>query len=233
MASKFIQAGTETGDFSPELIDECLARVLVSSSFAHVERPSRFLRYLVQGALKGEAETLKESVLGVEVFGRPASWDPRLDPVVRQEAARLRKRVSTHYQSEGAAEPVRIVLRTSSYVPRQIELAQKLDSGSNAILADKALIAYFDGHRDDARATIKQMIQVDPSFSASHRNLSGMYFVRGDYVRYLQESILGAKLERRETAFPDSYAFPPFQASPAFDGMKSRFRRTLQTGLNR
>ncbi len=92
------------------------------------------------------------------------------------------------------------------------------------------------------------MIQVDPSFSASHRYLGGMYFTRGDFSRYLQESIQGAKLrgdhehplqflqisfEKRETAFPDSYAFPPFQNSPVFDGIKSRSRQILHTRLNR
>jgi serine/threonine-protein kinase len=71
----------------------------------------------VETALGGEGKFLKESVLGTEVFHRPASWDPRLDPVVRQEAARLRKRLARYYQTDGTQDQVRIELPVGSYVP--------------------------------------------------------------------------------------------------------------------
>jgi len=54
---------------------------------------------------------------GAEVFGRPASWDPRLDPVVRQEAARLRKRLARYYETGGAEAEVRIECRWEATCP--------------------------------------------------------------------------------------------------------------------
>jgi serine/threonine-protein kinase len=94
-----------------------LDKVVASEAFGKVERPARFLRYLVERALGGEGQLLKESVLGTEVFDRPASWDPRLDPVVRQEAARLRKRLARYYETDGAQDQIRIELPVGSYVP--------------------------------------------------------------------------------------------------------------------
>jgi len=96
-------------------IRAALDHILASEPFAHVERPCRFLRHLVENALHGEQSTLKESLLGMQVFGREASWDPRVDPVVRQEAARLRKRLARYYQN--AAPEVRIELPVGTYVP--------------------------------------------------------------------------------------------------------------------
>jgi adenylate cyclase len=94
-----------------------LNQVVSSEAFGKTERPARFLRYLVETALRGEAPLLKENVLGVEVFDRPASWDPRLDPVVRQEAGRLRKRLAKYYENGGAEAAVRIELPVGTYVP--------------------------------------------------------------------------------------------------------------------
>lgn len=93
-----------------------LDRILASDAFAGVERPSRFLRHLVESALHGQSAALKESLLGVQVFGRDACWDPRADPVVRQEAARLRKRLARYYQA-ASPEELRIELPVGAYVP--------------------------------------------------------------------------------------------------------------------
>ena len=51
-------------------VKEALVRVLASNGFTRNERPSRFLRFLVEKQLDGEGSDLKESVIGVEVFGR-------------------------------------------------------------------------------------------------------------------------------------------------------------------
>jgi TolB-like protein/Flp pilus assembly protein TadD len=94
-----------------------LDRVVASAAFGKAERPARFLRHLVETALRGEPHLLKESVLGADVFERPADWDPRLDPVVRQEAGRLRKRLANYYETGAAASGLRIELPVGSYVP--------------------------------------------------------------------------------------------------------------------
>jgi adenylate cyclase len=104
-------------EIPPDAVLSALNQVVASEAFGKTERPARFLRYLVETALRGEAPLLKENVLGVEVFDRPASWDPRLDPVVRQEAGRLRKRLAKYYENGGAVADVRIELPVGTYVP--------------------------------------------------------------------------------------------------------------------
>jgi TolB-like protein len=96
-------------------VTAALDRILASEAFAGVERPSRFLCHLVESALDGQTAVLKESLLGVQVFGRDASWDPRADPVVRQEAARLRKRLARYYETN--SPEVRIEVPVGTYVP--------------------------------------------------------------------------------------------------------------------
>src|ERR1700733_9858808 len=96
-------------------VTAALDLIFASQPFAHVERPSRFLRHLVETTLRGEPSLLKETLLGIEVFGRDASWNTRLDPVVRQEAARLRKRLARYYET--ASPAVRIELPVGAYVP--------------------------------------------------------------------------------------------------------------------
>lgn len=94
-----------------------LERVLSSPGFVEAGRLGPFLRYLVEQTLAGDTSGLKESVLGVEVFQRPADYDPRIDPIVRVEARRLRGRLEEYYKGPGAADPVRIELPKGAYVP--------------------------------------------------------------------------------------------------------------------
>src|ERR1035437_9569151 len=105
------------GEIPHDAVLAALDGVVKSAAFGKAERPSRFLRHLVETTLRRESHLLKESVLGSDVFGRPASWDPRLDPVVRQEAARLRKRLGHYYQTNRAGDAVRIDLPLGGYKP--------------------------------------------------------------------------------------------------------------------
>ena len=82
-----------------------LDRLLASSGFANAGRMSRFLKFVVEKTLAGESERLKEYVIGIEVFDRDASYDPRLDSIVRVEAARLRTKLAEYYAGEGRGAP--------------------------------------------------------------------------------------------------------------------------------
>src|SRR5690242_7086790 len=68
--------------------------------------------------LQGHADQLKESVIGVEVFGRKADYDPRSDPVVRMEACKLRARLAEYYAGDGAGDAIRIEIPKGAYVPQ-------------------------------------------------------------------------------------------------------------------
>jgi len=85
--------------------------------FFRSERLRRFLEFTIAYHFAGRANELKEYVLGIEVFDRPAAHDPRIDPIVRVEARRLRAKLHTYYDSDGARDPVVIGYPRGSYVP--------------------------------------------------------------------------------------------------------------------
>jgi TolB-like protein len=104
-----------------------LDRLLASAVFANAGRMSRFLKFVVDKTLAGDAERLKEYVIGIEVFDRDASYDPRLDSIVRVEAARLRSKLAEYYAGEGRADAVVLSLPKGGYAPL-VTLGQRTDA---------------------------------------------------------------------------------------------------------
>jgi hypothetical protein len=100
-----------------EAIREELERVLLSHEFRASKRSQDFLRYVVDHTIDGDTEQLKERTIGMEVFGRPASYDPSEDATVRVKAGEVRKRLGLYYAGEGARSRVRIELPSGTYVP--------------------------------------------------------------------------------------------------------------------
>jgi TolB-like protein len=94
-----------------------LDRLLASSVFANAGRMSRFLRFVTERALAGDGERLKEYVIGLEVFDRDAGYDPRIDAIVRVEAARLRTKLAEYYAGDGRGDAVVLTLPKGGYVP--------------------------------------------------------------------------------------------------------------------
>ena len=102
---------------SEDLIREELSRILESSLFAQSDRLGRFLRFTVETTLAGDADTLKEYLIGTEVYERNSSYHPSEDSIVRSEARRLRSKLKEYYDSIGKSDPVHIYYRPGSYVP--------------------------------------------------------------------------------------------------------------------
>ncbi len=101
-----------------EQIEFTLARIEHSAAFCNSPRHRALLRHLVTRLLAGDLASLKETVIAVEVFGRPAArFDPRSDTIVRVEARRLRARLARYDREEGREAPLRIELPVGSYVP--------------------------------------------------------------------------------------------------------------------
>ena len=92
-----------------------LDRLLASTLFANAGRMSRFLKFVVERTLAGDAERLKEYVIGVEVFDRDTDYDPRVDSIVRVEAARLRSKLAEYYAGEGRGDAVVLGLPKGGY----------------------------------------------------------------------------------------------------------------------
>src|SRR5439155_17223400 len=76
-------------------IREALRDVLQSSPFRTTRQCQDLLTWVVERTLAGETDLLKERVIGCEVFGRGAHYDPSDDPVVRVRAAEVLEEEST------------------------------------------------------------------------------------------------------------------------------------------
>lgn len=100
-----------------------LERVLASVDFAASPRLADFLRFIVEATLEGRAEAIKGYTIAVEALGRPASFDPQSDPIVRVEATRLRRALERYYATAGAEDPVVIDVPKGGYVPRFLQRA--------------------------------------------------------------------------------------------------------------
>src|SRR5580658_7570923 len=104
-------------DCSAEAVRQELERILASPGFAGNERLSRFLRVIVERHLEGRDGELKESVIGIEVFGRQPGFDAKQDSTVRTEAGRLRARLAQYYAGDGIGDRVIIELPKGGYIP--------------------------------------------------------------------------------------------------------------------
>jgi hypothetical protein len=94
-----------------------LDSILHSTYFRSSERSKQFLSYVVQHALTGNHERLKERTIGADLFDRPAGYSTGDDPIVRVQAGEVRRRLGQFYQSEGVHSPIHIELHLGSYTP--------------------------------------------------------------------------------------------------------------------
>lgn len=108
---------TETREVDAAAVRQQLERILASVAFCRNERLSQFLRFIVEHSLAGEHGHLKESVIAVDVFGRRADYDPKLDSIVRTEAGRLRTRLADYYSGDGVRDDVIIEVPKGGYAP--------------------------------------------------------------------------------------------------------------------
>jgi TolB-like protein/Flp pilus assembly protein TadD len=92
-----------------------LARLLASAAFAPSLRKGQLLRYLVERTLAGEGDGINEYAIGLDVFEKPASFDPRIESIVRNEAARLRQKLRHYYAERGRHDRVLIELPPRGY----------------------------------------------------------------------------------------------------------------------
>src|SRR5580698_7603192 len=94
-----------------------VTKLLDSEQFSSSPSLAKLLAFCVNTTLAGEQESLKETTIGVSVFGRPPGYDTKLDPIVRVNARRLRQKLELFYQTGGSHE-VQITIPKGTYVPR-------------------------------------------------------------------------------------------------------------------
>jgi serine/threonine-protein kinase len=133
-------------------VREQLERILRSATFQQVERLKRFINFVVTEAAAGRGDELKEYVVGVQVFGKESSFDPRTDPIVRVQARRLRARLLRYYHDEGQHDELIIDLPKGGYAPvfkRRDERVTSKPSLTTALASRNTMaVLPFSDHSD-------------------------------------------------------------------------------------
>src|SRR5438270_10205665 len=104
-------------EIEPHAVRAHVDRIAASRMFAESDRLRRFLRFTVESKLNAQEERVKEYILGREVFDRKDDYDPRIDPIVRVEARRLRSKLEEYYSGPGREEKIRLEYQRGSYLP--------------------------------------------------------------------------------------------------------------------
>jgi TolB-like protein len=102
---------------SPQAIRAQLASILNSEAFVRARRMQRFLTFIVEETLAGRADQLGEYGVGVGVFDRGADFEPAIDPIVRNDARRLRVKLAEYYRESQARAEVIIEIPKGGYAP--------------------------------------------------------------------------------------------------------------------
>ena len=103
--------------FPADRVQAALDDLLGWPPIARSPQLASFLSYIVGKKLAGEDSGIKAYSIAVDVFGRPPSFDPQTDPIVRVQARRLRALLEQFYDEPGRRADLRIVLPVGRYVP--------------------------------------------------------------------------------------------------------------------
>jgi hypothetical protein len=87
-----------------------IQRILQSKAFRTSEIHRNLLSYLAEKSLSGTSDALKEYTVGLDVFAKPDSYDPRQESTVRMHVGRLRQKLGEYYRTEGVDDPILVDL---------------------------------------------------------------------------------------------------------------------------
>jgi TolB-like protein/Flp pilus assembly protein TadD len=116
-----VDPSSKAGELNAErerLVRCHLEEIVASSAFVGSKRSQDFLQLIVEHALAGRFDSLRERMIGAEMFGRPIAYDTANDAVVRVKATEVRRKLAQFYREAVLPSPVRIELPTGSYVPK-------------------------------------------------------------------------------------------------------------------
>ncbi len=133
-----------SGELPEQLIRTELDKVLTSKHFIKSQRLSEFLSFVVETTLSGQSGTLKGYTIGVEVYGRPVSFDPQSDTVVRVGALRLRNKLKAFYEAEGHNALIQIKLPDRSYAPIFLSCEMEISSPTSAPIETQLPVSPVD-----------------------------------------------------------------------------------------
>lgn len=147
-----------------------LQRIVESPDFPASERNRRFLRHVVEKSLEGKRTSARD--VAIQVFGRPTSFDSMKDPIVRIEAAKLRRDLETYYLKSGRHDPIHLSLAKGRYVA-QIRYNHNhlpgVEHSQGSLLILRAALLGLAGEQEEAQAAW-HAVQIDyPEFSLNPR----------------------------------------------------------------
>ena len=99
---------------TPEDVRAQLAEIIVSKDFIASDRLRHFLTYIVEETLKGRGAQLKAFNIALDVFNLGEDFDAVGNPLIRNEAARLRSKLE-HYYLLNPAASIYISIPKGSY----------------------------------------------------------------------------------------------------------------------
>ena len=132
---------------SSDAIRAEVSKILQSIGFLHARRMQRFLQFVVEETLTGRADQLCEYNIGISVFDRDEAFEPGIDPIVRNDARRLRHKLLEYYQhpSDGRERRVVIQIPKGGYVPVFTESCPKAARQDQQYRLMMSLIRIADG----------------------------------------------------------------------------------------
>lgn len=101
-----------------------LLEIIESKAFKGSHRSAQFLSYIMDQAIAGRFDSLKERVIGIELFGRSPTYDTGEDAIVRVTASDVRRRLLQHYGENGRSSTFNISLISGSYIPEILKQTQ-------------------------------------------------------------------------------------------------------------
>jgi len=138
--------------------------VLSTGVFGRTNNHVRLLAFVCEKYFEGAVDDIKEYSIAVHALGRPESFDPQLDTIVRVTAHALRKRLEDYYKSAGAEHAVHICLPPGHYVPKFIH-ASDIEATTSESKPDGKLNGQsLDGvgSRGNGRPEYQQVIPAPP-----------------------------------------------------------------------
>jgi hypothetical protein len=167
-----------------------LRHVVQSSDFPASQRNRRFLQRVVENSLQGKPTTARE--VAVEIFGRPATFDSLKDPIVRIEAAKLRRDLETYYLKSGKTDPIRLSFTKGRYVVHSHyndACVPHADPSRSSLLVLRAALLGLAGIDHEATAAWRAMQQDFPDFSLNPRAHEAVQAICGQ-DRRIRELVL-------------------------------------------
>jgi len=109
----------DLGQRSEEADDKraLVERIVASVHFKRSDRLCSFLRYVSECSFAGRTDEINEQLIGVHVFGKPATYNTSEDNIVRTHARLVRQRLDAYFSNEGKDEPLRIHMPRGGYIP--------------------------------------------------------------------------------------------------------------------